>query len=76
MFIEIQKLCRNAVIVKRGTTGKRNIRESAGGRKAVFLFLVHLPSEDVHKVNLGWYKSVNLLITSICSSVSWTASLC
>jgi hypothetical protein len=29
----------------------------------------------VHKVSLGWYKSVNLLITSICSNVNWTASL-
>lgn len=34
-----------------------------------------LPSEDVQSVKGGLYISVNLLITSICSSVSWTASL-
>lgn len=33
------------------------------------------PSEDVHRVKSGLYISVSLLITSICSKVSWTASL-
>lgn len=36
----------------------------------------YLPCAEVHVVSCGEYRSVSLLITSICSSVSCTASRC
>lgn len=48
---------------------------------AVLFFFVarllgYLPCAEVHVVSCGEYRSVSLLITSICSSVSCTASRC
>lgn len=38
--------------------------------------VAHSPSAELHMVSLGRYLSVSRMITSICSSVSCTASLC
>lgn len=44
--------------------------------RVISAVLCYLPCAEVHVVSCGEYRSVSLLITSICSSVSCTASRC